>query len=275
MCLAIALPPVNELENEIPLSHLANGWETNKHGAGMAYVKDGKVVIDKGYMRYGKFKRRFLKLRRLNPDSYFLVHMRYASRGEVSKENTHPFWVHEGESAMIHNGTISINTEKGQSDTGAFANLLSGLPKGFTKVGAFSRLIISYINTDKIAVLTSDNEINIYNSDNGESLNGIWYSNDYYTGEYSRSSNGCKVKRYVDPVEDVTLKCSCGMPLFYEQEFVVGKCVECMGQKEIRDIQLKFGDRECSVCGAVIDPLDVENYADELCYKCYSIYERV
>ena len=52
MCIIIAKEKYGRLPSE---KELKNCFTNNSDGAGFMYVKNGKVVIDKGYMKYEAF----------------------------------------------------------------------------------------------------------------------------------------------------------------------------------------------------------------------------
>ena len=52
MCILVIKPKGKEMPSK---KILRNCWENNPDGAGMMYVKDGHVVIDKGYMEFSDF----------------------------------------------------------------------------------------------------------------------------------------------------------------------------------------------------------------------------
>lgn len=88
--------------------------EQNGHSWGYAYAEDGEIHIRKGV---GEI-----------PDDLdvplvdnAIVHTRFATRGEVNKENAHPYAVeYDGEviAALAHNGTwVQAPKAEGKSDT--------------------------------------------------------------------------------------------------------------------------------------------------------------
>jgi predicted glutamine amidotransferase len=108
MCIAILAKPGAKVTNLA----LFKGWGVNKDGAGIAYVdKAGKLVVDKGHMKYNDFQTAYEKAceELVADDSPMLVHMRYTSAGTTNASNTHPFKItpQTGPAgAFIHNGTM-------------------------------------------------------------------------------------------------------------------------------------------------------------------------
>lgn len=119
MCIAI----VNKAGQRMPDDWLRNSFSYNPDGAGFAYIKDGKVLISKGYMDEHKFLVAYDGLWELyGRDNPMLIHCRIATAGLVNKNNCHPFPIKGG--ALIHNGHLwsvpnGFNAKK--SDTREFA----------------------------------------------------------------------------------------------------------------------------------------------------------
>lgn len=178
MCIIISKPK----GKEIPRKHLENSRDNNKDGVGIMYAVDKKVVIEKWLDKdYSKFLERLKALKDLN----VVVHYRAASVGDVSLDNIHPFWVFEDKLAMCHNGTIlnckELIREK-ESDTVAFARLLRDFPDDFLQREGLLLMMKSYIGTSsRIAFMDTNGTVAIMNSRLGEEVDGIWYSNKYYT----------------------------------------------------------------------------------------------
>lgn len=101
-------------------SVLKECWENNPDGAGFSYVSNNSVVVDKGYMTYRDFIKRYKKLCKRNNDfkgKALLIHFRIGTDLANSEANTHPFPVTSDNSllkktyqrahlAMAHNGII-------------------------------------------------------------------------------------------------------------------------------------------------------------------------
>lgn len=183
MCLAVVVynyPDEEDIQNV--LEGLDNAWDDNPHGGGIAYADKGVIIIDKGYFDKGAFLARVEDTLRAEYDSDVLIHLRYASAGELGEENCHPFSIGK-EQAFIHNGTISqmkakINDKK--SDTQLFGEFLTGLPADFTEHKGYTELLEDYLGFNKVAVINTFGSSTIFNEDLGENVGSIWYSNDYY-----------------------------------------------------------------------------------------------
>lgn len=94
-------------------------WKNNPHGAGLMYVKNGAVQVEKGFMTLESF---YQRLDQLDHEmdltaADVVLHFRVASKGDVCPEFCHPFPVSGDDSelkslciatdvAMVHNGNI-------------------------------------------------------------------------------------------------------------------------------------------------------------------------
>ena len=99
-------------------------FDKNPDGAGFMYVNNNKVIIDKGYMTFKSFYKRFQELKLLNnnfDNKALVIHFRIGTSGTNSPENTHPYPITNDVSAlhstyyicnlgMAHNGIISDYT---------------------------------------------------------------------------------------------------------------------------------------------------------------------
>lgn len=113
MCIAIIKGSGVKLPSDDTLDAC---WEGNKDGAGYSYVRDGKVLIKKGFMVKEPF---FEALKRdVTDDTTAFIHMRIATHGGINQECTHPFPLTdnydemrrletETDIAIVHNGVFS------------------------------------------------------------------------------------------------------------------------------------------------------------------------
>lgn len=124
MCRVIAVPP--NTSKVVAKNLLKNLCLGNGDGTGSVYVKDGEFIINKWPVDYDKVKEKKLPLLDHMPyNGWTLIHVRAASHGKNTFNNTHPFVV--GDYAMIHNGIfrehriakalLKGHTFKGQTDS--------------------------------------------------------------------------------------------------------------------------------------------------------------
>lgn len=189
MCIAVVCKPGKILTNE----KLFRGWTGNPDGAGFAYVKDGKVEIEKGFMKYNDFQKAYTAASdKYAAESPFLVHMRITTSGGTNSYNTHPFRVKGG--AMIHNGILFTPTgpqAKGvdnqrKSDTHLMTTVLHNVLVREDVLLAKEAIGKAIGGGNKLCFLYDDAEVVIVNEDAGDWIDGIWYSN-----------SSCEVSRYV------------------------------------------------------------------------------
>lgn len=181
MCIIISKPK----GKIIPEEHLKNSHANNQDGVGIMYAQEGIVKIEKWLNQdYDKFLSRLGELENKN----VVVHYRAASVGGVNLNNVHPFWVFENKMAMCHNGTIFKAKElakDGESDSCAFARMLSEMPVDFLGRQGLVLMMKEYIGTtSRLAFLDENGTIAIINKHLGKEVNGVWYSNDYFERVY-------------------------------------------------------------------------------------------
>lgn len=183
MCVAILKLPAGSVTED----RLRACFNNNRDGGGFAFVKDGKVVINKGFMEFKDFMDAYALALAENKDSKFLIHFRIATAGAVSPANTHPFPVSGG--ALIHNGHMFYTLRSAEkSDTRLTAEKLSTLlPDRATWFLAKDVLAKELGSYNKVAVLFDDGEHLILNEDNGKWENNVWYSNTHSFSSWATS----------------------------------------------------------------------------------------
>ncbi|MCI4463698.1 MAG: hypothetical protein JHC30_05975 [Caldisericum sp.] len=86
-------------------------WNSNPHGAGVAWIEGSKVRVVKGLMRFDDL----VEVYRSIPDVMHAIHFRWRSTGDVLPQLTHPFRVdsidmqelrYTAEAVLFHNGTV-------------------------------------------------------------------------------------------------------------------------------------------------------------------------
>ena len=193
MCVAIVCKPGAIVPND----RLYAGWVANKDGAGFAYVKDGRVVIEKGFMTYNPFQKAYQSAaEKYSATSPFLVHMRIRTSGRTDKKNTHPFKIRGG--AVIHNGIMFYPSSSGNnkdqshsSDTKIFASKLHNILLKEDVKAAEDEILFAVGRTNKLCFLYDDGDYVILNEKAGNWKDDIWYSNyscDVRT-QYTRTSS--------------------------------------------------------------------------------------
>ena len=99
---------------------LSNCYDNNPDGAGIMYIKKGKVKIDKGFMNKQDFFKHIDKLKKEFKDyndKEFIFHFRIATSGLTDKKTCHPFPISDRvadlqntslytDLGVVHNGVI-------------------------------------------------------------------------------------------------------------------------------------------------------------------------
>lgn len=235
MCIIIALPELSKIQKEIDYKLLEYSWSSNPDGAGFSYVEDvgteqAKVVIKKGWFKLKHFMKQFDTDRQNNPDSKFMIHFRYATKGKVNASNCHPFYVVKNEISLSHNGTIyDVDSSDEHSDSKKIAELMKTLYDDDIPLDSpvMSLLIEKFIGTSKIVLLRRDNTFHFYNKQNGEQVDDIWYSNSYY-----KSKRIVTTQYHQNNIYNSYKKCGsegCMNSLFLPIEIEMGYCIKCIG----------------------------------------------
>src|SRR5579859_2244118 len=104
MCRLAAFPPGFEPRHAIKI--LARFAKGNEDGTGSVYVKDGVFVVNKWALPLAQVVGRSYPLLDHMPyDGWTVCHLRAASHGGNTHDNTHPFV--KGDWAVVHNGIWS------------------------------------------------------------------------------------------------------------------------------------------------------------------------
>jgi hypothetical protein len=150
----------------------------NPHGFGIMWAYNGKLMTARYLPGERKdFIKRALMLQ--DQDLPMVLHFRWATHGAVVKENTHPFVIVKGHSALMHNGILSIPCIKGWSDTRTFAyEVVRGLPEGWEGMPTIRWMMEQATLGSKVAVMYGDGRVTILHKNAGISEGGVWYSND-------------------------------------------------------------------------------------------------
>lgn len=171
-------------------------FKNNPDGAGFMYAKDGRVIIQKGFMSYENLKTELFRVSDIT-DIPLILHFRIATSGKVDGGTTHPFPIErkrnklkrlhcETDIGVVHNGVIQIKTNKNMSDTMQYiADKLytyKHLQSDFYRHSYYMKHIEREIRS-KMAFLNGKGEI--YKIGEFINDNGIIYSNhSYKTRQY-------------------------------------------------------------------------------------------
>ena len=209
MCIAI----LNKSTEPISKDSLLNCWTYNDDGAGLMWVDNGTMKMqkfpnDNKPETFEAFYSRYVAVRTSN-DLPMGIHFRIATHG-LSEAYLHPFPVSR-DMFIMHNGILNGLGTKEVSDTAMFADMLSKLPEFYTKSATnlasetMGTLLHDYIGTgNKVIALDSSGAFAIINEKAGHWLDDNWYSNDSYKsakryyGSYDYSTYYDKYSSYYD-----------------------------------------------------------------------------
>ena len=189
MCLAIYKPKNTTVNTD----RLRNGFNRNPHGSGIAYAKNGKVFIKKGFFSFDEFHKAY---KSIGEKHAMLIHFRWATKGGKTKDNCHPFKLNQ-KHAMVHNGTIDrVLCKNNGSDSSNFAErILAPIIKenpSFIHSKAGKKMINLAIGESKVAVIDGSGEAVIFNEQKGHWDQGCWFSNESYMPRVSSWSKSFK-----------------------------------------------------------------------------------
>ena len=150
--------------------------DVNPHGFGIASIKDGKPVIVKEPVRASESGLLEDVMKRFSSEDLLLAHIRLATKGQISMENTHPFTMEDDAGTswtLVHNGTIFESselsrycyTQKGETDSERILCFLTDLINEAVSEGSLSDMDRIRIVEDMIFRITPENKVNILISD--------------------------------------------------------------------------------------------------------------
>jgi len=181
MCLIVAVDNTRAMS----VRHFSMALESaawfNADGIGLTFADQGKAQIVKRVRDYDTVIDAAINLYQYTTDP-FVVHLRYATAGENSTGNTHPFRITNAIS-MVHNRTLKIEPPtKAWSDTRTVAELLKRLckaDKGFFGSPLFESFIEHQAGKENRFVFLDAEENNLHyvNEHLGFRYKGIWFSN--------------------------------------------------------------------------------------------------
>jgi len=183
MCIAIM-----NAGKMLPKKKLKNCWNYNDDGAGILYINDGVLCIEKfpnkGGDSFNTFLERYVSLKTSDVGNKpMLLHFRIATHG-MSDEYLHPFPVTDT-LGLVHNGVISGFGTKDKSDTAEFAELLSTIPNMSMEMldnPFIEDAIYTYLGgTNKVVFLDNTGEWCIFGEKLGEWIGDNWFSNDSHS----------------------------------------------------------------------------------------------
>jgi predicted glutamine amidotransferase len=166
---------------------------SNPDGFGWAIVDGSRVIRGRG-MRYEQVLDQFMNTRRRYP-GVAMFHFRWATHGEESAKNCHPFILGSDEaSVMGHNGILPVDVPKGskRSDTAEFASrVFPATARDITALddAKYVEDLSAWAKGNKLVFLTANSAAKsnyyIINESEGHWDKDMWWSN--YSYEYTPS----------------------------------------------------------------------------------------
>lgn len=164
----------------------------NSDGTGIMYVKDNRIVVEKCF---GDTKEQLAFFEKHKDVSQYVLHHRFATQGEKSVVNVHPFKIlsiDDGDPVDLyfaHNGGFPMTRfnkdhDKKLSDTHLFAiEYLQPIMKQYPDIidnEIFQIMLHDLIgHSNKLAFMRNDGNTWIFNKSGGDIHNGCWLSNKY------------------------------------------------------------------------------------------------
>lgn len=156
MCIII----INQKGTRLPKSVLKKSARINPHGLGIVWLDDYSVTYHLS-----------TEWPKLQADRPFIAHFRYATVGEISEQNTHPFVCGKRKDELLmQNGTIKGYGNKSMTDTEMLAIELGNMPRErwASKLTSFDSRFVS--------INTRTKSFQIYNKHLWVQHDGVWYS---------------------------------------------------------------------------------------------------
>ena len=206
MCVICIKPENTKFPTE---DRMRDMFASNPDGAGFMFVRNKKVIIRKGFMKFKHFMKA-LRQEEVEDKDIVVMHFRIATAGSVSGKNCHPFPIAESltelraqrletDLAMAHNGIIDYEADKKNdlSDTMSFVrDILSekSIRNNIFEPSVYSLIEMS-VGYSKIVFLDKTKRFCLLGNwakDTFEN-DGLYYSNLLFKTHYSTSRHGGKV----------------------------------------------------------------------------------
>ena len=167
---------------------LLNGAAINDDGHGYAIVVDDHILVRHGMLAEDMVET-FDTIRREHPDGPALFHSRFATHGEPTLDNCHPYLVGgDARTVLAHNGVLPAIVQPATGDPRSDTRIAAEdfLPTFGSLTLRRTRLQVERWMTrhNKMVILTVDRRFKqrayILNETSGIWDGDIWYSNDGY-----------------------------------------------------------------------------------------------
>jgi len=150
----------------------------NSDGYGVGYAtKQGKATSFLS-MSWLDVKKKAIQL--ANQNQPFVLHMRMATHGAVTKTNCHPIQLPSHNMVMAHNGIIStLDVPTGMSDSRVLASFIDEVyPNGFLTDDTYRAEVTELCKgfPSKLSFIDGNGNLFFINEDSGAWKDGVWYS---------------------------------------------------------------------------------------------------
>ena len=175
------------------VSEIREMWETNPHGAGYMFARNGKVEIHKGFMELRDFLRS-VESENFTDDDVVVYHFRISTQAGVTPEMTHPFPLSSDledmevldclcDVGIAHNGIIRLTSTKDErySDTALFiTEYLPALIRDTKDItDKHVKRCIRGLADSKLALINGEGDVSIIGDFYGNKA-GLMFSNMYF-----------------------------------------------------------------------------------------------
>lgn len=242
MCIIAIQPTGTKIKENI----LRTCWDANNDGAGIMYVDNGKIIVQRELHNFNEFMR--IKRNADKIGGNIVLHFRIATSGGINEKNLHPFKINESV-YFCHNGILDINVPINSpiNDTQIFNNyFMKGLPTQFYNNNAIMQLLeYSIGERNKFVFLDNTGQFHILNERAGIWDEGAWYSNQSYK-KYDYKNTYSKKKTNMSNLwDDVGDLCACescdeivnSCDIEYDNYFDIMLCKKC--KESITDYSIK------------------------------------
>lgn len=168
---------ISNQSKKLDCNIMINATMNNPDGFGLAWAKDGQILIRKYAPTDAySFIMDYFEIRDII-DTPILLHARIATHGEISKRNAHPYVIRK-DLIVAHNGIIPGYGDEHLVDTVDYIDRVLSKMKNPLRC---TRRIIRDIGDSKLAFMDNSGTITIINSNKGHmDTDGNWYSNYSY-----------------------------------------------------------------------------------------------
>lgn len=197
MCLITAAPKGTKKRGKDLELFIKNGMDSNTHGSGFAYKRDGQSVVNihKGFTSAEEIVKAIDKLK-LKEDDELIIHHRIGTSGLQNEINMHPFAVSQDDEVlqtvrgqvttpvMAHNGVFYRFTDRNSNfnDTYHFVQKFISIPEVKDLLvrdpAKFKELFDGLISTNKLAFLFPQRDMVLIG--NFKTEDGYYHSNGGY-----------------------------------------------------------------------------------------------